>query len=185
MNQIEKATSFKKILANRENAKRSTGPRSEEGKSFSRRNALKHGLRADNIITVGENKAEFEEFNLAMTKELKPFDMISMQIVNRIIVVAWNLQRSDKIQSGIFAYEMQIYEADEYKSKLKEINCADFNGLEKKVPKQNLLLGLSFLRDSNSGDAMSKLSNYESRLLNRFSKLREELNIYKEQHGKR
>ena len=60
MNQIEKATSFKKILANRENAKRSTGPRSAEGKYFSRRNALKHGLRADNIITVGENKAEFE-----------------------------------------------------------------------------------------------------------------------------
>jgi hypothetical protein len=120
-----------------------------------------------------------------MIKELKPFDMISMQIVNRIIVVAWNLQRSDKIQSGIFAYEMQTYEADEYKSKLKEINCADFNGLEKKVPKQNLLLGLSFLRDSNSGDAMSKLGGYENRLLNRFSKLREELNIYKEQHGKR
>jgi hypothetical protein len=178
MNQIEKATSFKKIFANRENAKRSTGPRSVEGKSFSRRNALKHGLRAD-------NKAEFEEFNLAMIKELKPFDMISMQIVNRIIVVAWNLQRSDKIQSGIFAYEIQTYEADEYKSKLKEINCADFNGLEKKVPKQNLLLGLSFLRDSNSGDAMSKLGAYKNRLLNRFSKLREELNIYKEQHGKR
>jgi hypothetical protein len=74
---------------------------------------------------------------------------------------------------------------DEYKSKLKEINCADFSVLEKKVPKQNLLLGLSFLRDSNSGDAMSKLGAYENRLLNRFSKLREELNIYKEQHGKR
>jgi hypothetical protein len=86
MNQIEKSVSFKKILANRENAKRSTGPKSVEGKSFSRRNALKHGLRADNIITVGENKAEFEEFNLAMIKELKPFDMISMQIVNRIIL---------------------------------------------------------------------------------------------------
>jgi hypothetical protein len=32
---------------------------------------------------------------------------------------------------------------------------------------------------------MSKLGGYENRLLNRFSKLREELNIYKEQHGKR
>ena len=63
MNQIEKSISLKKILANRENAKRSTGPSSEVGKSWSRRNALKHGLRAENIITVGENKAEFEEFN--------------------------------------------------------------------------------------------------------------------------
>lgn len=72
MNQIEKSISIKKILTNRENAKRSIGPKSVVGKSFSRMNALKHGLRADNIVTVGENKLEFEEFNSAMIKELKP-----------------------------------------------------------------------------------------------------------------
>src|ERR1700676_2414808 len=33
-----------KLQANRNNAKRSTGPRSERGKAASRRNALKHGI---------------------------------------------------------------------------------------------------------------------------------------------
>ena len=37
-------TSERKIAANRNNAKRSTGPRSNAGRAVSRRNALRHGL---------------------------------------------------------------------------------------------------------------------------------------------
>jgi hypothetical protein len=39
--------SDRKIGANRENAKKSTGPRSEEGRRTSRRNAFRHGLAID------------------------------------------------------------------------------------------------------------------------------------------
>src|SRR5438034_1241699 len=38
------------ITANRANALKSTGPRSPEGKSASRFNALKHGLDADSLV---------------------------------------------------------------------------------------------------------------------------------------
>src|SRR4051812_40816467 len=38
------AISEKKLRANRENAKKSTGPKTVEGKNISKRNALKHGL---------------------------------------------------------------------------------------------------------------------------------------------
>jgi hypothetical protein len=37
-------TSERKIAANRRNAQRSSGPRSDQGKKSARRNALKHGL---------------------------------------------------------------------------------------------------------------------------------------------
>ena len=37
---------IKQIAANRRNALKSTGPRSERGKAFARLNALRHGLRA-------------------------------------------------------------------------------------------------------------------------------------------
>ena len=40
-------TSDRKILANRQNAERSTGPKSRAGKNRSRRNALRHGLATD------------------------------------------------------------------------------------------------------------------------------------------
>ena len=185
MSQLKTVTSLKKVLANRNNAKKSTGPRTENGKAWAKRNAVKHGLRAEHIITVGENKIEFEELKDQFVKELQPIDIISMQLVNRIVLTAWNLQRSDKIQSGMLAYEMLSYEADEYKSKLKEIHHADFAGSQIKVPYQNLLMGLSFLRDCNSSNAMVKLGSYETRLLNRYSQLLEELKKYNKQKYER
>jgi hypothetical protein len=42
--ETKRPISTRKLQANRSNAKRSTGPRSERGKAFSRRNALKHGI---------------------------------------------------------------------------------------------------------------------------------------------
>ena len=182
---MTKVTSLKKVLANRNNAKKSTGPRTENGKAWAKRNAAKHGLRAEHIVTVGESRMEFEELKNQFVKELQPIDIISMQLVNRIVLTAWNLQRSDKIQSGMLAYEMLSYEADEYKSKLKEIHHADFAGSQIKVPYQNLLMGLSFLRDCNSSNAMVKLGSYETRLLNRYSQLLEQLKKYKEQKYER
>jgi hypothetical protein len=51
---------------NRENARHSTGPRTEAGKSRSRRNALKHGLRAEKLALPNEDPKELaareEEF---------------------------------------------------------------------------------------------------------------------------
>jgi len=46
-----KSTSHARIRANRENAKKSTGPRTPAGKAVSRRNAIKHGLTARLLLT--------------------------------------------------------------------------------------------------------------------------------------
>jgi len=72
---------------------------------------------------------------------------------------------------------------DEYKSKLKEVQHLDFAKTDQsKVKYQNLLMGLSFIRDCNSGNATVKLSVYETKLLLRFTKLIKELKEYKEDH---
>ena len=42
--------SSRQIAANRANAKRSTGPKTEQGKARSRMNAWKHGLTAEDIV---------------------------------------------------------------------------------------------------------------------------------------
>ena len=47
------------LAANRANAQRSTGPRSVEGKSVSRFNALKHGVDAASIALPGEDSAAY------------------------------------------------------------------------------------------------------------------------------
>jgi hypothetical protein len=50
-------TSDRKIAANRSNAKKSTGPRSNAGREASRRNALRHGL----AIAIGSDPALHED----------------------------------------------------------------------------------------------------------------------------
>ena len=49
----------KQLDANRQNAKNSTGPRTEHGKHRSRRNAFRHGLTAETVIDVLEDPADY------------------------------------------------------------------------------------------------------------------------------
>ena len=53
-------SSRKQIEANRNNAKQSTGPRTNAGKQRSSQNALQHGLLAKQTVIPGENPADFE-----------------------------------------------------------------------------------------------------------------------------
>jgi hypothetical protein len=57
-------TSAAKIAANRRNAARSSGPRSEAGKSRTRRNAFRHGL----AIPIGTNDAFGKQIDMLAQK---------------------------------------------------------------------------------------------------------------------
>ena len=48
-------TSYRKIEANRRNALKSTGPKTEAGKQVSRRNAVRHGLTAETVLSALED----------------------------------------------------------------------------------------------------------------------------------
>ena len=47
-------------MANRANAKRSTGPKTAAGKALSRMNACKHGLTAHNTVIRDEDPNKFD-----------------------------------------------------------------------------------------------------------------------------
>jgi hypothetical protein len=47
------------ILANRNNSRKSTGPKSDRGKAAVSQNAVKHGIFAESVIT-GENEADYD-----------------------------------------------------------------------------------------------------------------------------
>ena len=53
-------SSERKIASNRANASHSTGPRTPAGKAKTRMNALKHGLRAEQVVIPGEDPKAFE-----------------------------------------------------------------------------------------------------------------------------
>ena len=58
-----KVISNNKVRANRENAKKSTGPKTVSGKEKVSGNALSHGLTAEKHVIIGES---IEEFNTCL-----------------------------------------------------------------------------------------------------------------------
>jgi hypothetical protein len=91
----------KQIAANRGNARRSTGPRTPEGRKASAMNALKHGMTSQTVLLPDEDPREFEHFASGMRLYWSPFGAQEDVLVERIIHLAWRLVRLGKIEAGI------------------------------------------------------------------------------------
>ena len=87
--------------ANRRNALKSTGPKSKKGKGRARLNALKHGLRAKDIVLPSEDGREFVGLRRALITELEPEGSLEEQFAERIVVCLWRLRRVYPIEAGI------------------------------------------------------------------------------------
>jgi hypothetical protein len=61
--------SDKQVVANRANAKRSTGPKTAAGKALSRMNAYKHGLTAETIVIGDEDPKAFDLLRAELEEE--------------------------------------------------------------------------------------------------------------------
>jgi hypothetical protein len=79
----------KQILANRRNAQMSTGPRTAEGKSVSRLNALRHGLTGHIDVRTPEDQQAHDEFCAAIIASLKPEGAIENQFALSIAEDHW------------------------------------------------------------------------------------------------
>src|SRR5262245_24185902 len=58
--------SLQRLEANRRNALRSTGPRTEDGKQRSRVNAVRHGLTAETVVGSLEDAEDYKAFEAAI-----------------------------------------------------------------------------------------------------------------------
>ena len=71
------------IKANRNNAKKSTGPRTEEGKTRVSKNALKHGLLARDTVLPGEDSADFDSQLSALEADIQPANSLEFELVRQ------------------------------------------------------------------------------------------------------
>ena len=101
-------TTEKQITANRENAKKSTGPRSLDGKCKSRRNAVRHGLTAETVIDVLEDRGDYEALAAAINADYRPATNFEMQLISRLTSLLWRLRRATAIESGLLALEVDV-----------------------------------------------------------------------------
>jgi hypothetical protein len=98
----------KQIAANRQNAQKSTGPRTEGGKRRSRRNAFRHGLTAESVVTVLEDEAAYKKFENKILADYTPESAIERALVVRLASLLWRLRRAVAIESGLFQIQGQI-----------------------------------------------------------------------------
>jgi hypothetical protein len=96
------------IFANRQNAKKSTGPKTDKDKATVSQNAVKHGLFAESVIK-GENEAEYEAFHDEMFAELAPVGSVESMMAERVVSLWWRLRRAERMQNEVIDDMMENY----------------------------------------------------------------------------
>lgn len=94
----------KKLEANRGNAQRSTGPKTDAGKDRSKRNAVKHGLTAKEVlITAGDGKEirrEFDQLLAGFRDYFHPVGLPQELLVDEIAICFWKKKRAHRFENG-------------------------------------------------------------------------------------
>jgi len=161
-------TSKKQIEANRRNAKKSTGPKTKEGKAKSSMNALKHGLTSQRVWLNEEEKKDFHGFRLGLIDELEPWGSLETQFVCRIAAQMWRLARVPGIEAELL--EKMSYD---------------------RVEGTYTSLGEAFHKDIATYDgSLGRLARYEAildrsliRLLNEYRKIQADRRRRDKQHA--
>ena len=95
-------TSYRQIEANRRNARKSTGPITEEGKKHSRCNAVRHGLTAETVIGTLEDAEDYQAFEAAIIADYDAQSAVERELVLRLASLLWRLRRATTMETGLF-----------------------------------------------------------------------------------
>ena len=110
-------TSYRQIEANRRNALKSTGPKTEPGKRSSRYNAVQHGLTAETVIGALEDAEDYKTFEAAIIADYDAQSTVERELVLRLASLLWRLRRATTIETGLF--EIQARHLCDYRQSRK------------------------------------------------------------------
>jgi hypothetical protein len=99
---------LKQIQANRLNAQRSTGPRTEAGQTASSQNSRRHGCYSSQVVIEGQDQ---EQFNLLLDEfmdELQPQTLRERNLVEMMAVEWWHLGQCEFMRQSFFANQRKM-----------------------------------------------------------------------------
>jgi len=102
----ENKTSEAQHAANRQNAQKSTGPKTESGKQRSRINATRHGLTGQFHAFSHEDKLAFDEHCTSLMADFQPATYREKMLAMSISEDQWRLNRARAMENNIFAIGM-------------------------------------------------------------------------------
>jgi hypothetical protein len=94
--------SIRQIEANRRNALKSTGPRTQDGKMNSRQNAVRHGLTAETVVVPIEDAEDYNSFEAAIVLDYDAQSAVERELVLRLASLLWRLRRATAIETRLF-----------------------------------------------------------------------------------
>jgi len=140
--------------SNRKNAQRSTGPRTETGKSRSARNSTVHGLTGASPILPGEDPADLQALTDQYRAGLHPDGKVEDDLVVRMAVATYRIQRIVRIETGYLDYRVRACPVPELHNR---------NGVTDP-------LVWAFQLDCTQHNVIERLNRYESRVQRDYSR---------------
>jgi hypothetical protein len=178
----------KRVHANKENAKASTGPRTLAGKAVASMNALQHGALSGAVILPGEDPADLAALEQGLRLDLAPQGAYEGELVRIVTRDLWRLRRIGRAEDGVYAraWAREIAEAaradasqyEVYEDPLRidfggKLTITDEQahdealgraGAARRVAEAEGQLAARVHCDSASGEPLGRLARYEGAL---------------------
>jgi len=165
------------VAANRANAQKSTGPRTDEGKAVSAMNALRHGLCAERFLIAEEEREDWEALRADWRDRLRPEGIVEERLCERIAQVSWRRDRGPAAEAAAWRERSQnVAIVSEGKWGDEPVWRADG---ERMMRRMGAAVQNGVLAD------LSRLTLYEGRLSRELQKLRAELAALQDERRRR
>ena len=155
-----------KLLANRLNALKSTGPRTSQGKAVASQNSVKHGLLAERDVITSESQADFDQYRQQLLDELSPVSPMESMLAERIVILSWRLKRAGRFQNQA----IDTLNADLTRSPLAKLSQSLFRSVAGESSSDaagsngELALGRLAVKDFGNARVLERLLMYERRI---------------------
>ncbi len=154
--------------ANRQNAEKSTGPRTDEGKAVVSQNAVTHGLFGIQITINGENKELFRRRREAMLADLAPVGAMETMMAERIVSLSWRMDRAARMQDQAIDEMIEALEPTPIDNYIRKTTAPSLRESEERfnVPEPEFALGRIARHDWANDCVLERLLIYERRMEN-------------------
>ena len=147
--------------ASRQNGAHSQGPKTQEGRLNSSKNAYKHGAYATSLLMWGDDEDAFRRLENDLKNRYNPQGEIENVIFHQMLAAAWRLQRIPPSDVSMFNIQMQ------------RMSAAIDAQFETVTPMGRYALAFNAMHQF--GDGPSRLARQERRLFKQYLEYRKEL----------
>jgi hypothetical protein len=170
-------SSEKQIEANRQNAQKSTGPKTPEGKAKVSQNAVTHGLTAESPVLCTENPQQYDLFHENLTRQLAPEGVLEYFLAERAANLSWRLNRAQRYDALILDQINNDAQpsGNSDNSQIENLSSSLSKDRKSSIENDQSLFGRVLTDDFQNRRTLEKIQRYEFRIERGFYRALREL----------